>query len=166
MKCNYIIILYIITVFLLIFINWNNSDCYNNTNNLDNYLTKITFLNGYWISNDEFNNASDIDKMIIYIDYNNNSAKLVIISNNQIVTNTQYQIYIDEENINNSSDMLYTFNITFISDTESIWNNKSFQCILNINTGNIKLIDNKNKIVYGDLFKDNIITSFINSATN
>lgn len=170
---KYLIFVFICIIIILIIINnqqcdiltKNNLTLCNNKSNTQ--LDILSFINGYWISNEEFNNASDIDKMILYIDYINNTAKLVIISNNQIISNDEYQIYIDDDNV--KYDLITKFNITFIpksisnGESDNIWSNKIFNCILNINTGNIKLIDEQNKTVFGDLFKDNMISNFINS---
>lgn len=181
---KYLIFIIIIVILIIIINNntncttnipYNNQICNNNSIkkcNLDSSGQLLSFINGYWISNDEFNNASDIDKMILYIDYFNNIAKLVIISNNKLIVNDEYQIYIDDDNIINISNdnknqllllHLTNFKISFISKENTIWANKEFKCILNINSGNIKLIDEQNNTVFGDLFKDNIISNFINS---
>jgi hypothetical protein len=159
---KYLIFIFIILIFIIIiYNNTNSTDIIPNNYNIDSSGQLLSFINGYWISNDEFNNASDIDKMILYIDYFNNIAKLVIISNNKLIVNDEYQIYIDDDNINQLQ--LTNFKISFISKEKLIWANKQFKCILNINSGNIKLIDEYNKTVFGDLFKDNIISNFINS---
>lgn len=168
---KYLIFIFIFVLLIIIIINNNNCTdninllSYTNSNNnsLTSYDKLLPFINGYWISNDEFNTASDIDKMILYIDYFSNNAKLVIISDNKLIVKDEYQIYIDEENINIKNLVLENIKISFISKENTVWANKEFKCILNINSGNIKLIDNKTNTVFGDLFKDNIISNFINS---
>ncbi len=189
---KYLIFMFICIIIIMIIINNQQCDILTNNNltlcnnKFNTQLDILSFINGYWISNEEFNNASDIDKMILYIDYINNTAKLVIINNNQIISNDEYQIYIDDDNVKytpsgtkcntsksrvsgSNGDLITKFNITFIpksisnGESDNIWSNKIFNCILNINTGNIKLIDEQNKTVFGDLFKDNMISNFINS---
>ncbi len=165
MKCsiwNFILISAICTfLFLIIYCNLDSSINRDTVN--QNKLDILPYLNGYWISNDVFNNASDIDKMILYIDFENNNSNLVIIINNQIASNEQYDFFIDDNisNIKNISDFI-TFDIRFISDTNNnIWDDKLFQCNLNIMSGNIKLFHNNT--LYADFIKDNAITNIIDN---
>lgn len=162
MKCNLVLI--VIIILLISFIIYNNENkCmiveYDSDNNLSNSVNN--YLDGYWISSDEFNNMSDITKMILYIDLNNNLATLIIIINNEIATNEKYYINIDEDNIKNNNG-IYSMNILFKAKNNKniIWNNKKFKCLLHINNGNIQLVDSTNTL-YGDFIKDNHISNFI-----
>lgn len=167
---NYSLIVILIIIILISYILFNNLIELSIDNSLDNSLDNsidnnihIKYLDGYWISQDEFNKASDIDKMILYIDKINNIGTLIIIINNQIVSNEEYQLYIDEENIK-FQDLILQFNISFQNNKKKdyVWNNKTFHCSLNIQTGNIKLFNHKDKIIFGDFIKDNIISNYIN----
>lgn len=162
MKCNlFLIVIIILLISFIIYNNENKSMVVdydvdnNNSNSVNNYL------DGYWISSDEFNNMSDITKMILYLDLNNNLATLIIIINNEIATNEKYYINIDEENIKHKNGV-YLIDILFKAKNNKnvIWNNQKFKCSLNINSGNIQLVDSTNTL-YGDFIKDNQISNFI-----
>jgi hypothetical protein len=162
MKCNlFLIVIIILLIFIIIYNNENKCtiveyDCDNNhTNSVNNYL------DGYWISSDDFNNMSDISKMILYIDMNNNLATLIIIIDNRIATNEKYYINIDEDNIKHKNGV-YLMDILFKAKNNKnlIWNNQQFKCSLNINSGNIQFVD-RNDTLYGDFIKDNQISNFI-----
>jgi hypothetical protein len=162
-------ILLILTILLLIsyiiFIHEQNScsDGYTTCvkkNNDSQFL--LNSIDGYWISNDDFNKESEIDKMTLYIDFNTYNADLVIIINNKIISNDKYNIYIDDENISKDRDIL-KFKISFSnSNKNTIWNNKNFTCLLSPLKGGFQLYD-ENNIIYGDFLKDNVISNFINS---
>ena len=162
-------ILLILTILLLIsyiiFIHEQNScsDGYNThvkKNNDSQFL--LNSIDGYWISNDDFNKESEIDKMTLYIDFNTYNAHLVIIINNKIISNDKYNIYIDDENITKDKDIL-KFKISFTnSNKNTIWNNKNFTCYLSPLKGSFQLFDDT-KTIYGDFLKDNVISNFINS---
>jgi len=162
-------ILLILTILLLIsyiiFIHEQNScsDGYNTCikkNNDSDFL--LNSIDGYWISNDDFNKESEIDKMTLYIDFNTYNADLVIIINNKIISNDKYNIYIDDENISKDNGIL-KFKISFSnSNKNTIWNNKNFTCLLSPLKGGFQLYD-ENNIMYGDFLKDNVISNFINS---
>jgi hypothetical protein len=122
----------------------------------------LTYLDGYWISNSEFNELSDIDNMILYIDYKNKNGYLIIVSNNKIVAKEEFKLQIDNEiKYKNNLYNNLSFNCEFIHNDEFIWSKLKFKCILSINNGNIKLFNNNT--LYGDLYKDNMITSYINN---
>lgn len=175
MNCTIIYVLIIVLLISYIILNNNGNEVnidevniHNNSNECNNLLT---YLDGYWISQDEFNKASDIDKMILYIDYYNNLGTLIIIMNNNVVTNEEYQLYIDEDNIkfsnsnsSSNSNTILNFKISFKNNKNetSVWNNKTLYCTLNINSGNIKLFNHKDKVLFGDFIKDNIISNYIN----
>lgn len=165
---------YICVVILLIclFIIYNYSDLSNHQEN--NYMTnmnidflkdeRLYYLDGYWISNPEFNKNSDIDNMILYIDFMNKTGYLLIIFDNKVVSKNEINLYIDEDTLDlkNSNTNIINYKCRFTSSKkEFIWNKIEFSCILNILTGNIKLFNNN--ILYADLFKDNLISSYINS---
>lgn len=162
-------ILLILTILLLIsyiiFIHEQNScsDGYTTCvkkNNDSQFL--LNSIDGYWISNDDFNKESEIDKMTLYIDFNTYNADLVIIINNKIISNDKYNIYIDDENISKDRGIL-KFKISFSnSNKNTIWNNKNFTCLLSPLKGGFQLYD-ENNIMYGDFLKDNVISNFINS---
>lgn len=138
------------------------------SNNELNFL--LNSIDGYWISDDNFNKESEIDKMTLYIDFNSYTADLVMIINNKIIINEKYNFYIDEDNVVKYYDKTNTnssikFNISFMSANKSkntIWNNKQFNCILSPLSGNFQLYDNDN-ILYGDFIKDYTISNFINN---
>ena len=175
MNCSIIYIL--IIVLLISYIIVNNSDNSNHEKNYQNEVNidsirfndsnecnnLLTYLDGYWISQDDFNKASDIDKMILYIDYYNKVGTLIIIINNSVVSNNEYQLYLDDDNIKVSNSIL-NFKILFKNNKKekSVWDNKTLVCTLNINSGNIKLFNHKDKILFGDFIKDNIISNYIN----
>lgn len=133
--------------------------------NINKYLS---YLDGYWVSNKEFNKVSDIDNMILYIDFKNKTGSLIIISNNIILTKDDIDLNINEDNIKFNNNILENleFKCSFNkknlkSNKDFIWKNLNFNCILSIHDGNLKLFNNNT--IYGDLFKDNMITSYINN---
>jgi len=168
MGLNIILILIILLLIsYIIFVNeqyacTNGYNICTKTNNEFSYL--LNSIDGYWISIDDFNKESEIDKMTLYIDFNSYSADLVIIINNKIISNDKYNIYIDEENITKDNGIL-KFKISFsnnINVKNTIWNNKNFTCLLSPLTGSLQLYD-ENNIIYGDFLKDNMISNFINN---
>lgn len=169
MNSKYLIILSILVLFYIfynVYYSKNNQlNIFNESNIFDKQIcNKLGYLDGYWTSNPEFNKLSDIDNMIFYIDYNNNNGYLLIISNNKLISKNEITMLIDENNIK-FDDNIYSnllFKCTFMNDDKNnfIWNNINFDCILSINNGNLKLFNNN--ILYADLYKDNMITSYIN----
>jgi hypothetical protein len=142
----YFLITFIILIISLIYYYYETPKCHN-----------LDFLNGYWISNDEFNANSDIDNMILYFDTDNVSNVSIII-NNKLICN--HEVTIDTTIDSNKDNNIY-FKCSFNSDDDDfIWQDLDFNAILSINTGNLKLFNDN--ILYADLFKDNIITSYIN----
>jgi len=160
-----LILIILLLISYIIFIHEQNScsDGYNTCikkNNDSDFL--LNSIDGYWISNDDFNKESEIDKMTLYIDFNTYNADLVIIINNKIISNDKYNIYIDDENISKDRGIL-KFKISFSnSNKNTIWNNKNFTCLLSPLKGGFQLYD-ENNIIYGDFLKDNVISNFINS---
>lgn len=160
-----LILIILLLISYIIFIHEQNScsDGYNTCikkNNDSDFL--LNSIDGYWISNDDFNKESEIDKMTLYIDFNTYNADLVIIINNKIISNDKYNIYIDDENISKDNGIL-KFKISFSnSNKNTIWNNKNFTCLLSPLKGGFQLYD-ENNIMYGDFLKDNVISNFINS---
>ena len=129
MNCTIIYVLIIVLLISYIILNNNGNEVnidevniHNNSNECNNLLT---YLDGYWISQDEFNKASDIDKMILYIDYYNNLGTLIIIMNNNVVTNEEYQLYIDEDNIKFSNSNSSSNSNTILNFKISFKNNKN-----------------------------------------
>jgi hypothetical protein len=164
----FIIILSILYNYITSLYFTNNLDCKVlnlSLNNNDKYLEYLSYLDGYWISNSEFNKESDIDNMILYIDYNNNNGSLMIISNNTILSNDDIIFNIDYNKIKkyknglNKLDFICKFK-TLKNNNKFIWNNLEFKCTLSIKKGNLKLFHNN--ILYADLNKDNLITNYIN----
>lgn len=121
---------------------------------------QLNFLNGYWISNDDFNSYANIDNMILYLD-TDNTSNISIIINNKLICNNEVCCNIDTKTIKTSEPDNMYFKCTFeTEDDEFIWDSLEFDGILSINNGNLKLFHDN--ILYADLFKDNIITSYIN----
>jgi hypothetical protein len=160
-----LILIILLLISYIIFIHEQNScsDGYNTCvkkNNDSDFL--LNSIDGYWISNDDFNKESEIDKMTLYIDFNTYNADLVIIINNKLISNDKYNIYIDDENITKDNGIL-KFKISFSnSNKNTIWNNKNFTCLLSPLKGSFQLYDD-NKTIYGDFLKDNLISNFINN---
>jgi hypothetical protein len=160
-----LILIILLLISYIIFIHEQNScsDGYNicvKKNNDSDFL--LNSIDGYWISNDDFNKESEIDKMTLYIDFNTYNADLVIIINNKLISNDKYNIYIDDENITKDNGIL-KFKISFSnSNKNTIWNNKNFTCLLSPLKGSFQLYDD-NKTIYGDFLKDNLISNFINN---
>jgi hypothetical protein len=160
-----LILIILLLISYIIFIHEQNScsDGYNTCikkNNDSDFL--LNSIDGYWISNDDFNKESEIDKMTLYIDFNTYNADLVIIINNKLISNDKYNIYIDDENITKENGIL-KFKISFSnSNKNTIWNNKNFTCLLSPLKGSFQLYDD-NKTIYGDFLKDNMISNFINN---
>jgi hypothetical protein len=160
-----LILIILLLISYIIFIHEQNScsDGYNTCvkkNNDSDFL--LNSIDGYWISNDDFNKESEIDKMTLYIDFNTYNADLVIIINNKLISNDKYNIYIDDENITKENGIL-KFKISFSnSNKNTIWNNKNFTCLLSPLKGSFQLYDD-NKTIYGDFLKDNLISNFINN---
>lgn len=168
MRLNIFLFFIIVILILFIFYNYEQNKCDNGykicskTSNDHQFLLKS--LDGYWISNTEFNNKSEIDKMTLYIDFSAYTSDLIIIINNNIKTNDKYHIYIDEDNVNNVKDHI-KFKISFVKSNKnqiSIWDNKTFTCLLSPLRGSFQLYDNDN-VLYGDFTKDYVITNFINN---
>ena len=114
---------------------FQNPECYKTDNNIiqDN-LSK--YLEGYWISDNNFLKISEIDNLILYIDIITNFGYLVIVKNKQIVHNIEFKTNYKKNTII-----------------------KVFNCILSINDGNLKLFE-KN-ILYGNLFKENKVSYYL-----
>jgi hypothetical protein len=145
---------------------FQNPECYKTDNNINNNIIQDNlskYLEGYWISDNNFLKISEIDNLILYIDIITNFGYLVIVKNKQIVHNIEFKtnykkntIIIDNDNnLNNIK-----FDISFNSkDPDFIWKDKVFNCILSINDGNLKLFE-KN-ILYGNLFKENKVSYYL-----
>lgn len=137
--------------------NYNNDS---NNNNINNNLEK--YLDGYWLSENNFLKLSGIDNLILYLDIVNNFGYLVIIKNKKIIHNVEFTInYNNSIKIDNNNPLEnISFNISFNSlDDEFIWNNKIFNAILSINDGNLKLFENNT--LFGNLFKENKISYYL-----
>lgn len=162
-------IIILILICIIYYIPIENQECYekednilsNNINIIQDNLSK--YLEGYWISDNNFLKISEIDNLILYIDIITNFGYLVIVKNKQIVHNIEFKtnykkntIIMDKnDNLNNIK-----FDISFNSkDPDFIWKDKVFNCILSINDGNLKLFE-KN-ILYGNLFKENKVSYYL-----
>lgn len=165
---NIIIILF--GLILLFTIITSYSDCDYKFNSLttitNNYACNeeyLNYLDGYWISNEEFNELSNIDKMILYINYDEKNGYLTIITNNEIISQDELNLNIDD-NIQFDKNKLQNMNFKLVFNNKNsnnfIWKNKDFNTILSINNGNLKLF--YKDTLYADLYKDNMITSYIN----
>jgi hypothetical protein len=169
----------IIIILILIYIYYNyintkfDTKLHNEFNNEYNYKlnnelnNSLSYLDGYWISNIQFNKESDIDNMILYIDFNNKTGKLMIISDNNILSQDDIILNINNKTIKKSKNILNKFYFTCkfkklksSKDNLFIWKNLEFKCSLSINNGNLKLFCNNT--LYADLNKDNIISNYIN----
>lgn len=121
---------------------------------------QLDFLNGYWISNDEFNSYANINNMILYLD-TADTSNISIIVDNKLICNNEVSFEIKKKSVKVSEDDNIYFKCTFNTDDDDfIWENLEFDGIVSINNGNLKLFHDN--ILYADLFKDNIITSYIN----
>lgn len=151
-----IIVALVLLTILLIYNLMNTLNCINNVN-IKNYI------NGYWTSDNKFSKLSDIDEMIIYFDLEKNNGYLIIINDNNIAINSEFDILLNDKfeytykDVNNN----LLFNVEFKSDdNDFIWDNKIFNCILSINSGSLKVFHEDT--IYADLFKDNKITYYLN----
>lgn len=150
MNINYIIIYFIIYIILSIYIYNIKENCSKKIYNEINKENK-EFLNGYWSSDNEFATKSEVDEMILNIDIESMTGFLVIIVDNKIVINDDFDIILN----NNSNE------IEFISDNINfIWNEKKFKMHLIKSKGLLNLYHND--ILYGSLYKDNKISSIFN----
>lgn len=171
MKNIIIIVLIIIIIFFSIDklnapILFNDTDkldkiIYNKFDNIENTNNALYYLDGYWVSDPNFNKLSNIDNMILYFDLNKYNGTLLITSNNQITKN-EIKLYIDDDNLVKNN-FIIEFNCLFneINNNKFIWSSKNFNAYLDIKNGNLKLYNNK--ILYANLFKNNLITSYINT---
>ena len=162
-----LISIFIIFISYLFFLNTNlhtNLDTNLNTNtNLQNNTNKdLSFIDGIWISNDEFNELSNINNIILYINYNSNSGHLIIIDKDNQINKYEFDCYINLDTIQKNKDNnIINFDIRFHSaDKLFIWKNKIFKSVLTINNGNIKLF--YSNTLYADLFKNNEMTYYLN----
>lgn len=127
--------------------NENNKNI--NKNNENNNIKD--FLNGYWSSDNDFAQNSEIDEMILNIDTNSMTGFLVIIVDKKIVINDDFDILLD---INCNETEFVSDNINFI------WNEKKFKMHIVKNKGILQLYHND--ILYASLYKDNKITALFN----
>ena len=145
-----------IVIFLLIVLSILHSyyDEHKNIKNnkiYDEIIKKYDFLNGYWTSDTEFSKMSEIDEMILNIDTTTKKGFLVIIVDNKIVSNDDFDILIDTK----------CKEIEFVSDNINfIWNEKKFIMDMSIYKGSLVLYHNN--IVYAKLYKDNKMSSILN----
>jgi len=155
------------TIILIIFyiIYFQKYENISNNNILDNNIIEKNinaYLEGYWISDNNFLKLSDIDDLILFIDVINNFGYLIIVKNKQIIHNVEFTINFNQKNIqidNNNLDNVL-FNISFSSnDPDFIWSNKEFKCILSMTNGNLKLFNNDT--LFGNLFKENKISYYL-----
>jgi hypothetical protein len=173
---NPILIITLISICLIYFItlyfnNENNNISFTNFNK-ENTNIIYKYLNGCWSSNLDFNELSDIDNMLLYI--NNNDCKLLIYKDNEIINNSDFNFKISDINkIDSNSNFDYQFKLycyslietiddcdELIDTNENVWDNIEFDAMLSINNGNIKLF-NKDTL-YADLIKDNMLSNSLN----
>jgi hypothetical protein len=157
---NYLNIFYIIFFILVLnyFINCksfnksyniisNTEQCSSNKN-----INDISdFINGYWSSDNDFANESEIDEMILNIDTKSMSGFLVIIVDKKIILNDDFDILLQSN----------TKEIEFVSDNINfIWNDKKFKMHIVKNKGLIQLYHNNT--LYASLYKDNKLSALFN----
>lgn len=151
---NYLYIFYIIFFLLILnyFINCKsiNLPC-NKIPNTYNINDTKDFINGYWSSDNDFANESEIDEMILNLDTKSMTGFLVIIVDKKIILNNDFDILLPTN----------TKEIEFISDNINfIWNEKRFKMHIIKNKGFLQLYHNNT--LYASLYKDNKITSIFN----
>jgi len=163
-----ITILLIFLIFYNVFIYCNNNTKntatgYGNgsTKNISTAdINKLNFINGYWSSNNDFAKLSEIDEMILNIDIKNKKGFLVIIAENKIVSNDEFDILLNKNSNANISKGI-NYKIEFVSDNINfIWNEKIFNLDIDINKGSLVLYHND--IVYASLYKDNKMSAILN----
>lgn len=163
---NLFFIISIVFIIYYIYIcqnNIQNNNIQNNNIEHNQVQELLPYFNGYWLSTEEFNTCSDVDKLLLYVDYENTNLKLIIIKNNNILIDNNYNFYIDECNLQYKNNILsLDLQINNNIKDNLIWNNKEFKIYINILTGELKIIDIKNDILYGDFIKDNQITKYLN----
>jgi len=159
-------IIILILICIIYYIPIENQECYkkednilsNNINIIQDNLSK--YLEGYWISDNNFLKLSEIDNLILYIDIINNFGYLVIVKDKQIAHNIEFTIKYKKKSITIDNLNNIKFDISFKSnDHDFIWKNKQFNCILSMNDGNLKLFENN--ILYGNLFKENKVSFYL-----
>lgn len=128
----------------------------------------VEFLYGFWNSNSTFNNNSNVENILLYFN-NDNTGKITIFKDNEMILdeNFTYNLSFNYFNIENIFS-LYNFDdythykINFNSKNEQ-WNGK-FDLLLSINNGNIIL--NKDNIIYGNFFKNNLYNDELHNYIN
>ena len=141
-------IILIIIIIFLIYLIYFTYICKNKENHIID-----EFINGYWISDNNFAKISDIDDMILNFDIKNSSGFLIVIIDKEINDSDEFILKIHKCENNE-------FEIEFLSDDENfIWYDKKFKAILSINEGSLKLYHNDT--LYADLFKDNKMTHLL-----
>jgi hypothetical protein len=109
------------------------------------------FINGYWSSDNDFANESEIDEMILNIDSTSMTGFVVIIVDKKIILNNEFDILL-QPNANE---------IEFVSDNINfIWNDKKFKMHIIKNKGFIQLYHNDT--LYASLYKDNKLSALFN----
>ena len=149
------IYIYIVIFLVILLCIWHHYYVeYKNTKNnkiSDEIIEKHNFLNGYWTSDSEFSKMSEIDEMILNIDTKNKKGFLVIIVDNKIVSNDDFDMLIDTK----------CKEVEFISDNiDFIWNEKKFIMEISIYKGSLILYHND--MIYAKLYKDNKMSSILN----
>ena len=159
------IIFIIFLVILLCYMSSSNIYNFNDINNINrinrinrinqkhckDHKNNIDFINGYWTSDNDFAKMSEIDEMILNIDMNNKKGFLIIIIENKIVSNNEFDILFNKNHDE----------IEFISDNINfIWNEKKFNFDISLNKGSLVLYDEGT--IYASLYKDNKLSAIIN----
>lgn len=111
------------------------------------------FIHGYWTSNDQFAKESEIDEMILDLDTKSMTGLLIIIVDNKITYNDEFDIILYPK----------SNEIEFVSNNiKFIWADKKFKMNVSINSGSMILYNidkDSNRTIYANLIKDNKITS-------
>jgi hypothetical protein len=147
-----IIIFFVLLLIYLVSINYNEKTYVDYKKNESAEFIK-EFINGYWTSDDDFAKLSEIDEMILNIDSNSMRGFLVIIVDNNIIINNDFDLLLFHNKCNE---------IEFISDSiDFIWSEKKFKISTSINKGSIQLY--YDDVLYASLYKDNKISSLLDN---
>ncbi len=151
-----VIVLCLLLILIISLYNLYNNTIICETNN---------FINGYWQSDSEFSSLSGLDDMILMLNTNDMTGLLIIVMDNNINGNDEFNFEIT--NIN-KKDNLHTFDIEFFTENSNfIWSDKKFNCILSINNGSLEIYDKSNNdenlvnstIIMAKLLKNNNLTN-------
>jgi len=156
MKLINLFLIIFVVIILIYSISCNTNSISNKLKHIDRHdipfaIKKTDFLNGYWTSDSDFAKLSKIDEMILNIDMDTKKGFLIIIVDNKIVSNDEFDILLNKK----------CNEIEFVSDNiKFIWNEKKFNIDMSLKKGSISLL--YNNTIYASLFKDNKMSQVIN----